>query len=396
MINHKKFLASLVLVFAMQPLAAVANTTGPGAVSPPADAPQDITPGPVPDDLIVNHAGLDWVWASPCIQGGCSNPDPNNQEGWRFATQEELQNAPTCEAFDNGAKCASQYFDPIYSHCDLVNCQANQIGSAPGEPCINGVYSGFCESFYVRGELEEGAATARFQVTKTFSDDSTDEVEVTLTCNTGLPLTQSFTIAGGDETGVTFVVEEIAPGATNCEVTETGSPGGYEVVMNGGDGCAWEGLSSGYYICEIDNQALPGTFTVYKDWVIPNSGGETVDEDVSVTITCDSEILDDDANNPDEDIWTLSGMIGDGESLTASVDTSEGPANCSATENVIQSGVESSDDCGARAIAAGGSDSCTFTNTVFFEGIPTMNQYGLALLALLMLGVGAVSFRRFV
>jgi hypothetical protein len=36
-----------------------------------------------------------------------------------------------------------------------------------------------------------------------------------------------------------------------------------------------------------------------------------------------------------------------------------------------------------------------FTNTVFFEGIPTLSQYGLALMALLMLGVGMVGFRRF-
>jgi hypothetical protein len=38
---------------------------------------------------------------------------------------------------------------------------------------------------------------------------------------------------------------------------------------------------------------------------------------------------------------------------------------------------------------------CKFTNTVFFEGIPTLNRYSLALLALLMLGIGAVGFRRF-
>ena len=43
----------------------------------------------------------------------------------------------------------------------------------------------------------------------------------------------------------------------------------------------------------------------------------------------------------------------------------------------------------------GGDYSCTFTNTVFFEGIPTLNQYGMALLALLMLGMGMVGFRRF-
>jgi hypothetical protein len=33
---------------------------------------------------------------------------------------------------------------------------------------------------------------------------------------------------------------------------------------------------------------------------------------------------------------------------------------------------------------------------VFFEGILTLGQYGLALLALLMLGVGFIGFRRFV
>jgi hypothetical protein len=43
-----------------------------------------------------------------------------------------------------------------------------------------------------------------------------------------------------------------------------------------------------------------------------------------------------------------------------------------------------------------GSHTCTFTNTVFFEGIPTLSQYGLAVLVLLTLGVGFVGLRRFV
>ncbi len=95
-------------------------------------------------------------------------------------------------------------------------------------------------------------------------------------------------------------------------------------------------------------------------------------------------------------LWTLSGEIGDGGSLTATVDTTAGPARCSAIEEVSQSsGVESVDDCGWRFIPAGSSDECTFTNTVFFEGIPTLNRYGLLLMALLMLGIGAVGFRRF-
>ena len=36
---------------------------------------------------------------------------------------------------------------------------------------------------------------------------------------------------------------------------------------------------------------------------------------------------------------------------------------------------------------------CTIYNTVFFEGIPTLSQWGMAIMALLMLGVGLVGFR---
>jgi hypothetical protein len=41
------------------------------------------------------------------------------------------------------------------------------------------------------------------------------------------------------------------------------------------------------------------------------------------------------------------------------------------------------------------SDSCLITNTVFLEGIPTLGLYGAAILAVLLLGVGLVGFRRF-
>jgi hypothetical protein len=58
--------------------------------------------------------------------------------------------------------------------------------------------------------------------------------------------------------------------------------------------------------------------------------------------------------------------------------------------------VESDDsDCESRPIPAGGSSSCSITNTVFFEGIPTLSPLGMAFMAMLMLGVGLVGFRRF-
>ncbi|NNJ79124.1 MAG: IPTL-CTERM sorting domain-containing protein, partial [Xanthomonadales bacterium] len=39
---------------------------------------------------------------------------------------------------------------------------------------------------------------------------------------------------------------------------------------------------------------------------------------------------------------------------------------------------------------------CDVEGTVFFEGIPTLSQYGMAIMVLLMLGVGFVGMRRFV
>jgi hypothetical protein len=90
----------------------------------------------VPDELIVKHNGLEWVWASPC-SGGCSQPLPSMMPGgWRFATDAEFSLRPPASAFaapgwlepPNGTcyadhtrrpcLCASQYFDPNFDFCD--------------------------------------------------------------------------------------------------------------------------------------------------------------------------------------------------------------------------------------------------------------------------------------
>ena len=136
-----------------------ATRVGEEALEPP-PARLAITPGPVPEELVVSHAGLDWVWASPC-NGGCSDPDPANQAGWRNATDLELQNAPSCDAFvrpDDSVRCASEYFDPTFTHCDLDDCVDGYVSGgsnfeAPYQMCINGTNNGNCESWFVRGEL---------------------------------------------------------------------------------------------------------------------------------------------------------------------------------------------------------------------------------------------------
>jgi len=233
--------------------------------------------------------------------------------------------------------------------------------------------------------------TARFAVTKTFSDGRDDEVDVHLTCNSGVPLEQDFTIAGGDPAGVTFVVQDIPDSGATCEVTESGGPAGYTPVLNGGNGCTWEGVTNGLYTCEISNLAQPATFTVNKEWVIENSVGEQVNQEINVTVYCNNEIFGGWWGSS----YAYNAWLEGDDSLEVTVDTTTESAQCYAVESIYETGVESDDDCGSRTIAAGGSSSCTFTNTVFFEGIPTLSQWGLVMLAVLTLGVGLIGFRRF-
>ncbi len=236
--------------------------------------------------------------------------------------------------------------------------------------------------------------SARFQVTKTFSDGSTTPVEVMLSCNGGLPLEQSYTIDGGDPQGVQFVLTSFPDSGTDCEVTETDGPAGYTPSFNGGAGCSWQDVAPGVnYSCVISNEANPAEFTVTKEWLVSGEIDGQVDEQAEVTIYC---------NNPIADGWYTgseyayeANLVGDGASVTVSVDTSQQSAWCYAEEGVTASSVETENGCSGRSIAAGGSSACTITNTVFFEGIPTLSQHGLALLALLMLGIGMVGFRRF-
>jgi hypothetical protein len=90
-------------------------------------------PGPVPDDLVIDYNNLLWAWASPCA-GGCSMPLPTYQEGWRYASEVEWASRPAPEDFlrpDGSVRCASAYFDPIFTHCDLDDALGGYVTSYP-------------------------------------------------------------------------------------------------------------------------------------------------------------------------------------------------------------------------------------------------------------------------
>jgi uncharacterized repeat protein (TIGR01451 family) len=288
----------------------------------------------------------------------------------------------TLRRFDVGTDCTvvevvpDGYYE-LVGERQFSDCDADPVLEGGAYACV----------------LHNAETVARFHVTKDFSDGSTDDVEVTLTCDTGLPLEQSLTIAGGDPTGVTFVVKDFIDGTMSCHVSEVTNTPGYDIDDSG---CVWPLVNSidGPFGCVVNNTAQDATFTAHKVWNIINEGGDEVNTHVPVTITCDSYITGSNGSYY-TDGYTATKVLDDGDSLWVTVDTTTGPAYCSASESITQSGVESTDNCYGRYLTAGSTDSCTFVNTVFFEGIPTLSQYGMAILALLMLGVGMVGFRRF-
>ena len=257
---------------------------------------------------------------------------------------------------------------------------------------------------------------ARFAVTKAFTDDSDADVTATLTCNTGLPLQQSLDISPGDP--VIFVVISFESGLMDCVVTE-GDADAYAINYDAsGDsqsddnvpdapGCHFFAVAGGdNNLCAITNTVEPVDVVIEKEWVIDGAVSDEVNQYYQLTLHCDSRIIDGTPSNGNG--IPLSGTqaivlghwykVFDGmgsQIFTAEVVPDYPSSNCWVYEDVNTSGIEVDNGCMDIEVSAGNGDRCTITNTVFFEGIPTLSQYGLALMALLMLGVGMVGFRRF-
>jgi len=275
------------------------------------------------------------------------------------------------------------YF-PAYS----ADCDVTAVDGAANATEGEGVYA--CT-------VTNAETHSTFLVTKAYSDGNLDAVEVTLTCNTGLPLEQSFEISDGNP--VDFVMTNFVEGEMDCEVTETGTADGYTPSYDNGSvvsatSCVFADVTSSAHSCAITNTVGGVTFTVNKVWDFVNDGND-MDTSVDITITCDSEITNDGASE-DDGTWSYTGTTLGTDYISAQVIPELPYSTCSATEDDVSSAVEVDNQCSGIQLSAGQGNSCTITNTVFFEGIPTLNQYGLAILALLMLGVGFVGFRRFV
>jgi hypothetical protein len=253
---------------------------------------------------------------------------------------------------------------------------------------------------------DDSPTVARFLVTKEFTDGNPAEVEVFITCDTGLPLEQDFVISDGEP--VNFVVTLFERGAMNCDIHESPVPAGYApsyfadvedgtagTIFADDEGCHFREVEGGQFVCEIVNSVQPQQVEVTKEWI-------TQAEDHGLPFTASANYTCYNVRAEDGSL----GSFGGGFWFEGEVDSDViedvypdygGSTYCTVNEVYVDSAVEADDsECDSVPVTLGSGASCTIYNTVFFEGIPTLNQYGLAVLALLMLGVGAIGFRRFV
>ena len=263
----------------------------------------------------------------------------------------------------------------------------------------------------VMATSNSGSGSASFRVTKTASDLTDGDAEVTLTCNGGLPLQQSFTITAGDPAGVLFSLTNIPANGADCTVTETGGAEGYSPTYNNGlvystTDCSYSVIDGGEYTCTIENS--PSTFDFVVDFEWDDTAADATGS-VDVNLYCVNVVNSDGSvntstisNGPftafavtdDEFEWLAVGAVNDAEDYDGDPIN---PTTCWAVAGTPTDMTVEVSGCDAFVVNPGDEEvSCTMTATVFFEGIPTLSQYGMAILALLMLGIGFVGMRRFV
>jgi hypothetical protein len=276
---------------------------------------------------------------------------------------------------------------------------------------------------------------ATFAVRKRFMDGN-DVTPVTfhMDCNNGLPTEQQLTVipdVGDFDRGtfeVNFVVTKFAPGQMDCTVYEE-PVGGYTAsyvcgsvnnpdqictdgdespLDNFGDGpCFFEDVdSSGAYdsinYCTIRNYPNPGEIEITKEWIVEGAGGNVLDLEARIELISTAEVEGSDECRGNSWCTSVNFYGPDTMTHTLEVATSFEGTVISLDEDLYDSTFVSENDCGGEVTVYptgyqgnDGTASCTFTNTAFFEGIPTLNQWGMMIMILLTLGVGLVGFRRF-
>ena len=296
--------------------------------------------------------------------------------------------------------------------------------------------------------ISPAPGTANIAVVHFFEDGNMeDSTVVSLTCTAGSIAPSSATLAEGE--GQVFVVSNLPDGVDiDCTVTQTGVSDydaeylcavdaefpNYDFPDNGIPGddqcgnpfepsttsCSFSDVvADGAGYCIVGSVPTPVDVDVTKVWETFGAEQADFDPSVGISLVCPDALevcagticssssafisLSEGAGDfEDEDGNYIGEGVAEFTVVPTWYPTESDPddqlfTECTATESgVSSSAVEVDNGCGDIEVEAGMGDECTITNTVFFEGIPTLSQYGMAIMALLMLGVGFIGMRRFV
>jgi len=205
-------------------------------------------------------------------------------------------------------------------------------------------------------------------------------------------------------------VREIVPDNYSPDYEASIIEGLAESVYDDDAGCYYENVDHGEFLCEITNTPNSVDVEIEKLWIIDGADNYTIDTNYQLTLYCDSEILNADpycegqidkdtgrALVADDGIWCRTFQDNISNSFLAEVVPDYPYSHCWVVETVYDDAIHIDNGCDdIKVSASGGDEYCRIINTYYFEGIPTLNHLGLAIMALLMLGVGLVGFRRFV
>jgi hypothetical protein len=252
---------------------------------------------------------------------------------------------------------------------------------------------------------------ATFFVRKRF-DDGNDITPVTLhfQCDGGTVFNGTKTLyPTDDDYGIyqtSFSVDNVPEAPISCQVWEE-TPPGYTpeyscdsetscTTDEGAGPCTFDGITAGQEdLCLIVDQVTPVEVTVTEQWDYTRED-TAVNDNARIELIC-SGVEDGDGEwigkrmvwnwqfegNPVSQIANLSPDFGEG-------------TICWTEEHNQSSAVESESNCSEPiAINVGDENTeCLVINSVFFEGIPTLNHYGIILFAAFMMLTGIVAIRR--
>ena len=274
------------------------------------------------------------------------------------------------------------------------------------------------------GNVAPPSPLTTFDVNFSFDDGNNVAGSVAhISCNGGLPLTNEQEVMDGDT--ITFVLEfpEEGAGDTDCEIwvddvsgytPEYDASGSSSEFDDDSDGCHYFEVDNGdRNFCDVDMDPDNALLSVYKTWDVIGSAGTQVNFEAEITVCSNEGVILGDSYYPQLGKWCVSDTVyGPGtDSFFVAFDGADFQGDNvyiyewsfdNSVEVDISDCVSSPSNIGngqggfSYRVFEGSNHSCTINNTVFYEGIPTLNQYGLAIMALLMLGIGFVGFRRFV